>query len=97
MIGTWTLESFVVDGAQGAALEFLADEVAFALERFEVVVDPIGRADTHVLSNLAESGRVAPTFEGVGNEVECLLLAGGERLSHHERSPSRRPGAFWPR
>src|SRR5690606_17759442 len=82
-----------VDRTQRATLELLADQVALALERLEVVVDAVRGADTHMLADLPEGRRVPALVEAVGDEIERVALARGEWLSHW--CPPPKVGLVW--
>lgn len=69
-----------MNGAQCAALGFVADEVAFADEGAEVVADAVGGADFHVLADLANRGRIADIIDALDDKIEHHLLAFGEAL-----------------
>ena len=61
-------------GPERARLHVLAREVALALERAQVIVHPVGRADAHARADLAERRRVAAVRDRLANEVEDHLL-----------------------
>jgi hypothetical protein len=66
-----------VHDPQGTALHVLPSEVALALQRPEVIVDPVGGADPHVFANLPQGRGVAPVADRLADEIERLLLALG--------------------
>ena len=68
------------DRAQGAGLEALALEEALSLQGLEVVIDAVGGADAHHLTDLSDGWRVALLLDTAGDEVEDLALAIGEAL-----------------
>jgi hypothetical protein len=68
------------DQAQGAALHVFTGEVPLALERAEVVVDPVGAPDAEAVSNLSKRGREAPIGDGLGDEFEDRALSVRELL-----------------
>ncbi len=70
--------------SQGARLPQLAHEITLALERSQVVVDAVGRADAHVRPDLSEGGRVAAIGDRLADVVQNLLLTVGEAL--HRRA-----------
>src|ERR1700682_89008 len=73
------LSSF--EDAERAALQLAALEVALALERLQVVVDPVGGADAEVLADLADGRRVTLVDDALLDEGKDLFLAFGQRLA----------------
>jgi hypothetical protein len=69
-----------VCGAQCARLHVLAREVALSLERAQVIIHSVGRADTHARADLAERWGVAAVVNRLADEVEDHLLALREAL-----------------
>ena len=63
-----------------ARLHVLAREVPLPLERAQVVVHPVRRADPHPRADLAERGRVAAVRDRLADEVEDHLLALSQAL-----------------
>src|SRR5687767_6389158 len=52
------------------------------LERLQVVIHPVGRANIEVLSDLAKRRRKAALEDRGGDEVENLPLSLGQRVRH---------------
>src|SRR6185312_8640224 len=55
-------------------------EVALLLERLQMIVHAVGRADAHVLADLAQRRRIAAALDRLADELQHRLLAIGQRL-----------------
>src|SRR5262249_20395498 len=79
------------DHAEGAALQLAAQKVSLPLERLEMIVDAVGGADSEVLADLADGGRITLVLDAPFDEGEDLLLAFGERLVHRPLLAAAQP------
>src|SRR5450432_983102 len=63
------------DRSQGARLQIFTLQVSLLLQRAQVIVHPIGRANSEVEPNLAQGRRVAALADRLRDEIEDLALS----------------------
>src|SRR6185312_2160389 len=80
--------------AQRARLQVLALEVPLLLERAQVVVHPVRRADPELKADLAQGRGVAALADRLGDELQNLALAIGENAPRVVAYESQRAHPF---
>src|SRR5205085_2222634 len=78
----------VCGGPERARLHVLAREVSLPLERAEVIVHSVRRANAHACADLAQRRRVTAVGDRLADEVEHHLLALSQTL-HGVQSTER--------
>ena len=70
----------LADETERAALHVLASQVAFALERTQMIIHAVRRTYAHELADLSQGGRVPALLDGLADVIQRLGLAFRETL-----------------